>query len=96
MNVRATKDEMAIMMPATVSTFAPVVPARGLFAKIGDAVRWLAELPRRHALIDELSTLSDHELADIGLNRSDLDLVFDRQFTAERSGYRAAAIAARN
>ncbi|HEX3350325.1 MAG TPA: DUF1127 domain-containing protein [Acetobacteraceae bacterium] len=75
-------------MPDSVSPYAPVAPSRGVVALIGDAVRWLVEMPRRRALIDELSTLSDHALADIGLNRGELDRVFDRNFMDARVGYR--------
>jgi len=57
---------------------------RGLFARVAAALRWVAETPRRSAVIDELSTLSDHELADIGLNRSDLGRVFDPEFIEAR------------
>ena len=42
-------------------------------------------MPRRRAVLDELSMLSDHELADIGLSRVDLGRVFDPSFAAERA-----------
>ena len=54
------------------------------------AVRWLAAMPKRRAVLDELSRLSDHELADIGLTRGDLPRVFDPAFTAGRSFPRRA------
>ena len=51
---------------------------------IGDRMRgWfqtLAELPRRRAVIEELRTLSDRELADIGISRADVGRVFDSRF----------------
>ena len=46
-------------------------------------MRWLAEMPRRRAVLDELGRLSDHELADIGLTRGDLPRVFDPSFTVQ-------------
>ena len=39
---------------------------------------------RRRAVLDELSALSDRELADIGLNRNELSRVFDPQFAKQR------------
>jgi uncharacterized protein YjiS (DUF1127 family) len=48
------------------------------------ALRWLAELPRRQATMDDLKGLTDHELADIGLRRADIHRVFDPCFIAER------------
>jgi uncharacterized protein YjiS (DUF1127 family) len=59
--------------------------SQGLFARIGSVVRWISELPRRHAALAELTSLSDHELADIGLTRSDLPRLFDPEFVAERN-----------
>ena len=56
-----------------------------LFASIGSAFRWLGELSRRRAVLDELGSLSDHELADIGLTRSDLPRVFEPSFAAEHN-----------
>jgi uncharacterized protein YjiS (DUF1127 family) len=58
---------------------------------LANTFRALVDMPRRRALIDELSMLSDHELADIGLNRAELDRVFDRDFTAARGNYRKVA-----
>jgi uncharacterized protein YjiS (DUF1127 family) len=56
----------------------------GVGAKLVAAVRWFAELPRRQAVLEELSALSDRELADIGLARSDLPRVFDPAFAGAR------------
>jgi uncharacterized protein YjiS (DUF1127 family) len=62
--------------------FAPRVPApkhpiamwfARQFAKFG-------EWQRRRAVIQEMAMMTDHELADIGLSRSDLARVFDPDF----------------
>ena len=54
---------------------------RGFFSR---ALHAVAGWPRRRAVMAELSMLSDRELADIGLNRADLKLVFDPAFSASR------------
>lgn len=72
---------------------APVARRRtdpGLLARAGQAcaaaLRFLGELPARRAVFNELSMLSDRELADIGLVRSDVRRVFDDSFAASRRG----------
>ena len=45
----------------------------------------IAALPQRRAVISELNTLTDRELADIGLHRSDLKRVFDPRFQSGRA-----------
>ena len=67
-------------------------PARGLravLARIAEAVR------RRHA-IAELRSLSDRELADIGLQRSEIPYVLDRAADAEAPRSPARAMRAAN
>lgn len=54
------------------------------------AVQWVADLPRRRAVLEELGRLSDHELADIGLTRGDLPRVFDPAFVHSRNFARKA------
>ena len=49
------------------------------------AAQWLIDLPRRRAVINELDALSDHELADIGLDRGDVARVFDRGFAMRQA-----------
>jgi len=56
-----------------------------LAARLQAAAKWLLQMPRRAAVINELSGLSDHELADIGLSRNELSRVFDGQFNADRA-----------
>ncbi len=51
----------------------------GLIARV---TMWLADQPRRRAVLNELRSLTDHELADIGLARADLHRVFDPEFVA--------------
>src|SRR5690606_25335919 len=52
-------------------------------AKIGqwfrNVFRAIAEYPRRRRVMDELSMLTDRELADIGLSRGDIPRIFDVQ-----------------
>ncbi|HEY0419688.1 MAG TPA: DUF1127 domain-containing protein [Acetobacteraceae bacterium] len=65
--------------------YMPAPQAPGLFARLGGALRWLIELPRRRAVMDELGALSEHELADIGLSRADVTRVFDPEFAVRRN-----------
>ena len=57
---------------------------RSLTQRIGSFFNNLLAMPRRRAVLDELASLSDRELADIGLNRSELSRVFDPQFAERR------------
>jgi uncharacterized protein YjiS (DUF1127 family) len=89
MNAHVTNEQMARLMPANLSVArAPAVARQrksGLTQKLAGIFQWLADLPRRRAVLDELRSLSDHELADIGLSRSDLSQIFDPKFVAERN-----------
>jgi uncharacterized protein YjiS (DUF1127 family) len=58
------------------------------FARLCAFLHWLKELPHRRAVMDELASLSDHHLTDVGLIRTDLLRVFDEDFVAERNGHR--------
>jgi len=87
MPTRIAKEELAILMPNRMAHYfdpdqseAQPEPGRTLLATVAAAFTWLMELPHRRAVLDELSALSDHELADIGLNRCDLSRVFDADF----------------
>ena len=86
MNAPLAKEQIALLMSDNLAyRVSPVqgTPAgmqeahrSGLASRLGNALRSVAELPRRRAVIDELSRLSDRELADIGLSRSNLKQVF--------------------
>jgi uncharacterized protein YjiS (DUF1127 family) len=92
MNATFAKNQMAHLVPAGQSysgtdegaADAMGSPSRGLARRIADAIAHLVALPRRRAVLDELSTLTDRELADIGVSRSDLKRVFDPAFTQGR------------
>jgi uncharacterized protein YjiS (DUF1127 family) len=97
MNARVAKEEIALLMPTSLASYADTPYADTPYAeqapaapsKFARAVRWLIDLPRRRAVLAELSALSDHELADIGLSRTELSRVFDPDFAARRSTTRA-------
>ena len=89
MNAFSDKNSLTFHYTDTVSRLddagdLPVPANRGLFARMATALRTVAELPHRWAVINELNLLSDRELADVGLQRSDLGRVFDSRFVAER------------
>lgn len=91
MNARVAKEEIALMMPSSLSHYTDeprvtdAAASNGVFAAVLHAVHWLADLPRRRAVLAELNELSEHELADIGLNRNELNRVFDPAFAAQRA-----------
>ncbi len=96
MNAPLAKEQIALLMSdsltyrstvveGTDGTIADTNPApRGLFQRLGGLVSAMLAMPRRRAVLDELSSLSDRELADIGLNRAELSRVFDPRFAETR------------
>jgi len=95
MNAYVGKDEISVQRSDSLSHYfkdepnympQPEEESPHFFARLGKFLHWLAELPHRQAVMDELASLSDHELADIGLTRADLPRVFDEEFAAERNG----------
>ncbi len=100
MHTRVAKEDLAILLPNTMSHYfqdepayiaEPEVSRTGLLSYLRAALRWIAEMPKRRAVMDELSMLSDYELADIGLSRSELPHVFDPAFAADRAALRSGA-----
>lgn len=97
MNAPLAKEQIALLMsdsltlrtpsfPGTDGTVAEPRPgAAPLFAAKCRAV-WasLLDMLRRRAVLDELSMLSDRELADVGLTRAELSDVFRPDFAARR------------
>jgi uncharacterized protein YjiS (DUF1127 family) len=75
---------------------APIVrPApRGLGRAIADGMAFLASKfgawANRQTTMAEMGSMSDRELADIGLNRGDLPRVFDADFVADHARGRVA------
>jgi uncharacterized protein YjiS (DUF1127 family) len=94
MNAYSSRDEIAIQRSDSLSHYfqddpdympQPEPASPHFFARLGKFLHWLAEMPKRQAVMDELASLSEHELADIGLTRADLPRVFDEDFAAERN-----------
>lgn len=107
MNARIAKDEISILFPTNASYASPVQDAErsvsqaaeaefgrkvgGVVVALRNVVAWIADLPRRRAVLGELEMMSDRELADIGLVRAELPRIFDEDFAAARKAARANA-----
>jgi uncharacterized protein YjiS (DUF1127 family) len=105
MNARIAKDEVSILFPTNASYANPAADAErqvsqaheaevnrkfaGFGRAVIRAVTWVAELPRRRAVLGELQMMSNRELADIGLTRAELPHIFDAEFVAARNAARA-------
>ena len=53
--------------------------------RLGDALAKLVTYLRRGSVMAELNSMSDRELADVGLSRSNFTQVFDPQFAHEHA-----------
>lgn len=63
--------------------------AHGALARwFGAGVARIREYSRRRHVMSELSRLSDRELADIGLSRSDIGSIYSEEFAARRQAER--------
>ena len=98
------KEEIALLMPERLAHYfqddPEYMPAtsgtgRSLLSTVGAVLKWVIEIPRRRAVLDELGSLSDHELSDIGLSRAELGQVFDRSFATGRNAERDLMAAGR-
>ena len=80
-----TRPDHIVYQPSTMS-YSDVAVKRptgtsrpsGLEAAFVKAIRFIASIPQRQAVKTELSRLSDRELSDIGLSRSEIAHVFSR------------------
>ena len=95
MNAPLAKEQIALLMSGSLTLQTPALqgtdgtiaePRPSAFdvfaAKCRTVWASLMDLPRRRAVLDELSMLSDRELADVGLNRAELSEVFRPDFAA--------------
>ena len=90
MNAPLTKQQMSLLMSDSLTHREPGVEATprpaggGRLARLRAALAAQASRPPRRGVLEELSLLTDRELADIGLNRNELGRVFDPRFAKSR------------
>jgi uncharacterized protein YjiS (DUF1127 family) len=67
---------------------------RGLLRQLADGLAWLTQGVRNWAdqqtTLSEMGLMSDRELSDIGLSRTDVPRVFDPSFVADHTRGRGA------
>ncbi len=97
MNMSFTKSEIHFAPPQDlrfstsvlsghqVAAEARVTVSRALARKLADAIAGMVKFLGRGAVTAELGRMSDRELADIGLGRSELGRVFNADFIREHA-----------
>ena len=78
MNAYTSSDELTLLPANRISYPTPhQLPSPSLLNRI-------TAFFQRQATLNEMASLSDRELRDIGLSRADIDHVFDEGFIARR------------
>ncbi len=96
MTAYTPKHELGFKLPEMLSyhstwddaDYEPVLPRRprgGLSAALTAAAAAIARYRDRRATVAELSSMSDRELADIGINRYDIPRIYTEEFARERA-----------
>lgn len=83
MTAPINNSQMKIIKAETMSYRAPLLeaPHPTLLARLQAGIAVVLERMQRRAVLNELATLTDRELADIGLTRSELGRVFEQRPT---------------
>ena len=94
MTAYISKEQLGLMLPGTMDHYFQdepeylAAPRPGLLIRAAAAIgAWRA----RRATIQEVASLSDAQLADIGISRSEAPFMFDRGFAARREQDRSIA-----
>jgi uncharacterized protein YjiS (DUF1127 family) len=96
MSAPIAKTELSFKLPESLSyhttwddaDYEPVLPSRrqGLFARLARGVaRSYAAWNARRVAVEELTGMTDRELADIGLSRADIPRVSEQEFAEEHA-----------
>lgn len=93
MSVHPSRQAMEFKLPDMLSyhstwddaDYEPVLPHRRTWHDRLGFLRPLRNLVERAAVRNELYSMSDRELADIGLSRYEIGRVFDREFAREHA-----------
>jgi len=82
MNAYTSHHELDLLPATRMSNPAArhATPRRPIADRVGNLFAQIATAMHRRSVVNELSDLSDRELADIGLTRAEVRHVFDRNF----------------
>jgi uncharacterized protein YjiS (DUF1127 family) len=85
MTAPITKDQLAFSLGnlSYIDASYDEQPTARPAARTHSVFAWLRQWRQRRQVMAELALMSDRELADIGLSRSDLSRVFDPAFAAD-------------
>ena len=84
MTAPLNNSQMKLILAETMSYRAPPIGRPARTSPIRALFEGLTAMLHRRAVTNELAALTDRELADIGLSRSDLGRVFDPRFERNR------------
>lgn len=96
MTAHISKDRMTFVLPEMQSyhstwddaDYAPQTPAphRSVLRRLAHGVaEYVRVMHERHVARAELETMTDRELADMGINRFDVNRLFDEDFIEEHA-----------
>ncbi|MCC6716273.1 MAG: DUF1127 domain-containing protein [Acetobacteraceae bacterium] len=95
MSAHASKEQLGLTLPGTLNHYYEAepqyldAPPPGAFSRVLAAfLSWRA----RRATIAELSALSDAQLADIGISRGEVPMLYDAAFRSRREQDRSRAM----